>query len=412
MATPFFSIDMGPKEWGAYLQGAVGYDKAESEPEGTLTNILSKRFPDHSVILLPSARLGFYLLLQQAFKPGDEVIFPALGFPLYVKIALQLGLKPKLIDVEPEHLTIDPGKLGNSISEQTKGIVVTHLFGHPAEMNEIKKISSEYGLPLIEDCAQSFDSSYEGTETGTESWAGLISCSLMKVPTTLGGGILLTKDQTLVDNLNLAITKNFEKASQKWALIYHLKGLISILNSYPLLYSCLSHQIFGIIKNRNPTLLRQILYSGMGMSSAPFDPYERPRLARYQERVGKVQFSRTREMTEKRRRNSFILDEKLRGNPRVKVLLEKPGCYWNYQYHVLDLGDRMDRAFNSLFAKGIHVMKEDVWDCTDYGFSDLTVSECNVAQSRNPGLLRIPNNSFLSEERMTKIASAIVAALD
>ena len=102
MAIPFFSIDMSGGEWPAYLGGILNYSGKFSELSSELETGLRRRFPRHQVILLPSARLGFYFLLKKSFKPGDEIIFSAMSFPLYVKIAVELGLVPILVDVESE----------------------------------------------------------------------------------------------------------------------------------------------------------------------------------------------------------------------------------------------------------------------------------------------------------------------
>jgi len=411
MAIPFYSIDMSSAEWIAYSKGLIKPFRQRNDIYSPLKNLLKPRFPDHRIILSSSARLCFYLLLKNGFKPGDEIIFSAMSYPLYVKIALQLQLKPILVDVESTHLTISPEKLQQAITSATQGIVVTHLFGHSAQMNKILAIANKNGLRVIEDCAQSFDSFHLKQETGTMGWAGIYSCSLMKTPTTLGGGILITKDQEIANSIQSSL-QNLETSSGfKGSASYHMKGLISILNSYPLLYSALSHQVFGIIKKRNPSLLRAILYSGMGMDGEKYVPSERPPLASYQTRVGAVQFSRCREMTEIRRRNSKILDEVLQHLPNVQIFKQSSYSYWNYQYHVIDCKSAMESVFNFMFSKGIHVMKENVWDCTAYQLFDSEITDCEVANARNLGLLRIPNNSFLSENQMNKIADLLVQAL-
>ena len=405
MAIPFFSIDMSAGEWPAYLSGLLTHGGTLGKPSSTLEDGLKGRFSRHEVILLPSARLGFYLLLKKSFKAGDEIVFSAMSFPLYVKIAAQLGLVPVLVDVESEHLTIDVELLRRSVTKKTKAIVVTHLFGHPARVREVSQIADEWNIPVIEDCAQSFDSFVDGQETGTFGWAGIFSSSLMKVPTTLGGGILITPDIELAEEIRLELEDLEHKRRALHSVSYHAKGLISILNSYPTLYTLLSHQLFGLIKKKNPALLRKILYSGMGMEHKEYDPGERPPLAEYQLRVGAVQFERAREMTEARRRNSAILDDVLGQIEGVTILRQAQGAYWNYQYHVIDLGSKMNSVFDSMFSRGIHVMKEDVWDCSAYQFTDIERSDCLIAKSRNIGLLRIQNNSFLSEKETKKIAS-------
>ena len=405
MAIPFFSIDMSAGEWPAYLGGLLTHGRRLGEPSSKLEDGLRRRFSRHQVILLPSARLGFYFLLKKSFKAGDEIVFSAMSFPLYVKIAVQLGLVPVFVDVESEHLTIDVELLRRSITNKTKAIVVTHLFGHPARVREVTQIADEWNIPVIEDCAQSYDSFVDGQETGTFGWVGIFSSSLMKVPTTLGGGILITTDIELAEGIRLELEGLEHSRRAVHSVSYHAKGLISILNSYPTLYTFLSHQILGLIKNKNPALLRKILYSGMGMGQKEYDPGERPPLAEYQLRVGAVQFERAREMTEARRRNSAILDNVLGQTEGVTILRQAQGAYWNYQYHVIDLGSKMNSVFDSMFSRGIHVMKEDVWDCTAYQFPEIKRSDCSIAKSRNTGLLRIQNNSFLSETATRKVAS-------
>mgnify|MGYP001162600046 CR=1 FL=1 len=411
MAIPFFSIDMSKKEWSSFLGGLVNHWGWFGRPSSNLAVNLEQRFPDHQVLLLSSARLGYYLLLKSSFRPGDEIIFSAMSFPLYVKIAIQIGLRPVFVDVDPEHLNINPENLRQAITDKTRAIVVTHLFGHPAEINEVMSIANEYGIRVIEDCAQAFDSFYGEQEAGTFGWTGIYSCSLMKVPTTLGGGILLTKDIETAVKIKSLLGGLKSSTGFSASLSYHLKGMISILNSYPLLYTLLSHQVFGLIKKRNPELLRAILYSGMGMNKEKYDPGERPDLAPYQHEVGAVQFARAREMTEARRRNSTILDEALSSHKDVTVLKESTGVYWNYQYHVINLGASMNRVFDTMFARGIHVMKEDVWDCTAHKFPQAENIYCEVASTRNSGLLRIPNNSVMSEKKMIRIASTLLEAL-
>ena len=334
-----------------------------------------------------------------------------MSFPLYIKIALQIGLKPILVDAEAENLNMDPDLLKGAITAKTKAIVVTHLFEHPARIRELRQIAEEFQIPVIEDCAQSYDSFMNDQETGTFGWAGLFSCSLMKVPTTLGGGVLVTQDRTLAEKVRLELAGLEFPSRMLGSASYHMKGFVSILNSYPALYTLLSHHVFGLIKKKNPALLRKILYSGMGMGRKEYSPTERPLLAEYQLKVGNVQFERAREMTEARRRNSAIIDNALENSNGITILRQAEGAFWNYQYHVVDLGRKMNLIFDAMFSKGIHVMKEDVWDCTSYEFPGVDGSNCRIAQSRNPGLLRIPNNSFLCEDVVEKIARNLSSEL-
>ena len=132
MSTPFFSIDFKNHEWLSYLQGSLGLNF-----EKDIDNLIKKRFPGKNFLKFPSSRMGFYFFLEQSYEPGDEIIFSAMSFPLYIKMAIQLGLKPILIDVEDQHLSIDTKLIEKNITKKTKAIVTTHLFGHPGKMKEL-----------------------------------------------------------------------------------------------------------------------------------------------------------------------------------------------------------------------------------------------------------------------------------
>ena len=405
MATPFYSIDFKNKEWFSFIVGSFGLTSRKKKEKG-LIDILMKRFPNKKVTLFPSARMAFYLVLKHKFKAGDEVIFPVMGFPLYVKIALQLDLKPKYVDVEEKHLTIDVNQLEKSITSNTKGIIVTHLFGYPCNMDKIMEIANKNGIPVIEDCAQSYDSFYKGQETGTFGYAGIFSCSLMKVPTTLGGGILLTDDDALFNEINNVLIGGNFNTSIVFRLKYIIKNLISILNSYPVLYSLLSHRVFGFIKKRNPTTLRKILYSGMGLMGNQYNEWERPMLANYQLSVGNVQFERNSQMTGRRRNYSKILNNELSGNEKYNLFIDgDEDIYWNYQYYVVSVNNNMNEFVDQMFKNGIHLMKEDVWDCSAYDFSNHITGNFLVAKKYNKTLVRIPNSSFLSKKDILRISN-------
>ena len=217
MALPFFSIDLNTNDIFNLIKN-IFLPNNNEKSKNEILSILNKRFPDKEVCLLPSARLGFYLSLKNYFKENDEIIFSAMSFPLYVKIANQLKLKVKLVDVNKNDLNISLKKLRKCINAKTKGIVVTHLFGYPCEILEIKKLAEENKIILIEDCAQSFGSYYENLETGNFGNVGIFSCSLVKIPTTLGGGILISSDKNLKifidewinDNLKNNLVKSFK----------------------------------------------------------------------------------------------------------------------------------------------------------------------------------------------------------
>jgi dTDP-4-amino-4,6-dideoxygalactose transaminase len=112
-------------------------------------------------------------------------------------------------------------------------------------------------------------------------------------------------------------------------------------------------------------------------------------------------------MTESRIRYADILNGILKGTKGLKLPEKADDCRWNYQYYVIHAGKQADHLYHQMFARGIHVMKEDVWDCPRYPFAREYYRPCPVASEYTPGLIRIQNNSMMSEKRIRKIAGII-----
>ena len=406
MAIPFFSIDLNLKDIFNLIKNiTIPFNKKNSELN--IQNILEKRFPKKNVILLPSARLGFYLTLKKYFKEGDEIIFSAMSFPLYVKIANELKLKVKLVDVDQANLNIDVKKLESNITNDTKGIVITHLFGYPCEVNKIKDLVKLHNIVLIEDCAQSFGSYKDGVETGNFGNVGIFSSSLVKVPTTLGGGILITSDDTLKDHILSWKEKNLSKSNKKDFFLI-LKNLLSVANSYPFLYSILSSKILFFLNKFNPRTYRKIVYSGMGLKNVRFNPKERNELKKYQLEFGISQLNNLNSMKIKRIENSIYLKEGLSGLKNISFLNYKNDIDWNHQYFVIKINFDYKKFNKTIFKNGIHAMEENVWNCLDYGYLIMNDKDnFNITKDNNEKILRIQNSSYLKKKHLDKIIKVI-----
>jgi len=98
--------------------------------------------------------------------PGDEVVVPAFTFIASAWGAHYVGAKPVFADIEEGTYNLDPEALEAAITPRTRGLVVVHLFGLPARMEEIMAIAQRHGLFVIEDCAQAVGARYRGTPVG------------------------------------------------------------------------------------------------------------------------------------------------------------------------------------------------------------------------------------------------------
>ena len=364
-----------------------------------------KEFPNKEIALLPSARLGFYLTLKKYFKENDEVIFSAMSFPLYVKIANQLNLKVVLVDVNKNTLNIDENKIESKINSNTKGIIVTHLFGYPCEISKIQKIADKHNLKLIEDCAQSFGSYYENQHTGNFGNVGIFSTSLVKIPTTLGGGIIVTNDKDLIKAVY-----DFNKQLPKSYVVYFkyfLKNFISLLNSKPFIYTLFSSKIFSILNKYNPRIYRKIIYSGMGLQKE-FNPSERLDLKKYQINFGLDQFENYSALRKKCEENSKYIQNNLNDVNEIEFLNYNQSTKWNHQYLVIKIRKDLKNFSKKMFDNKIHAMEENVWNCLDYGYKIENQNEnFDITNKNNIKLLRIQNSPSLKKKELDYIIKTI-----
>src|SRR5438034_3878645 len=99
-------------------------------------------------------RMAFYYILRALDLPaGSEIIFPALTFWVVPEMARVAGLRPVFCDIDPYTYNINPDAIEPLITERTRAIVPTHLYGQPCDMEPIMKVSRERHLEVIEDCA-------------------------------------------------------------------------------------------------------------------------------------------------------------------------------------------------------------------------------------------------------------------
>lgn len=95
-------------------------------------------------------------------QPGDEIIMPTFTMTACANVAKYLGAKPVLVNSEIFTWNIDPEKIEEKVTGKIKAIMVVHIYGHPADMDPIKKIAERHGLYVIEDAAEAHGAEYKG----------------------------------------------------------------------------------------------------------------------------------------------------------------------------------------------------------------------------------------------------------
>lgn len=144
-------------------------------------------------------------LMALDIQPGDEVIVPTYSFFATAGVVARLNAIPVFVDAEPVTLNISPDGIRKAITSRTKAIVPVHLYGQSADLDAIMAIASEYGIPVIEDAAQSIGVQYkDGRKVGS---IGSIGCYSFYPTKNLGAfgdaGLVTTNDDVLGTKLRL-----------------------------------------------------------------------------------------------------------------------------------------------------------------------------------------------------------------
>jgi len=134
---------------------------------------------------------------------GDEVIVPAFTFVATASCVLHQDAIPVFADINEETFTIDPDDVKRKITERTKAIIVVHLFGHPADMDEIMRIAQERNIVVVEDCAQAIGAEYKGRKVGSIGHVSAFSFYATKNMMTGEGGMVLTNDEKIANRAKL-----------------------------------------------------------------------------------------------------------------------------------------------------------------------------------------------------------------
>lgn len=147
-------------------------------------------------------------------KKGDIVFCSSLTFSATANPITYQNATPVFIDSEKDTWNMDPKALEKAFEKypNPKAVVVVHLYGTPAKIEEIKEICDKHNVPLVEDAAESLGATYNGKQTGTFGKYGIFSFNGNKIITTSGGGMLVSDDEERISKVRFWSTQAREKA--------------------------------------------------------------------------------------------------------------------------------------------------------------------------------------------------------
>lgn len=135
-------------------------------------------------------------------NPGDEVIMPAFTIISCILGLVRRGIKPVLVDSDPDTWNMDVSHIEEKITAKTKAIMVVHIYGLPVDMDPVIELAHKYGLMIIEDGAEAHGLEYKGKKCGSFGDISIMSFYPNKHVTTGEGGMVLTDNERMYERCN------------------------------------------------------------------------------------------------------------------------------------------------------------------------------------------------------------------
>lgn len=220
-----------------------------------------------SGVATSSGTTALHLALKALdIKSGDEVIVPTLSFIATSNAVTYCNAKPIFVDSHPEYWCINPEKIEEKVTKNTKAIIPVHLYGHPCDMSSIIDIAEDNDLYIIEDAAEAHGAEYKARKVGS---FGDISCFSFygnKIITTGEGGMCLTDDEELAEKMRILRDHGMNPDKKYWhdmigfnyrmtniqaaigvAQLEKLSEMVEIKRKNAMLYNSLLKEIDGIV---------------------------------------------------------------------------------------------------------------------------------------------------------------------
>jgi perosamine synthetase len=209
-------------------------------------------------VAFPFARTAIYFVLKSLNLPkGSEVILPPITIKGILDVVMDLGLVPVYVELDCETINFQLEDLRAKVGPNVKAAIITPLFGLVPNMEEIVRPLRAHGVFVIEDFSQCLNGRFDGKRVGTFGNVGIYSASSIKTLDTLGGGMAVTDDPALYENLqrfrdSLAPAKRAFLIKKAWI------NLVRNVATSKAVFSTLTFPLLQMIRKINPDLaLRQ-----------------------------------------------------------------------------------------------------------------------------------------------------------
>jgi perosamine synthetase len=375
------------------LLPAEGRQASENRLESNFRHYLNVPYAR----VVSSGTAAFYVILEslKLLSARKTVIIPSYICPLIPLAIKRAGLKIEVCDINRDNFCYESSMLAELCRRNNDilAILAVHLAGLPADLDVIKEIAGEYGIFIIEDCAQALGASYKGSKAGTMGDFAFFSLGLGKGITTYAGGALIANSSELAQLVERSMQR-FVKSS-----VLSESFLLFLLTGYWLFYR---PSLFWFVFKLPQSFWR---WRGYDLKAAMEDftidfPVRTVSPAR--QLIGHRQFERLDQEIEQQRQKAFFYFSGLREIKGLSLVGELPGSAATYPFVtvIFDSPEQRGKAVRA-FAK-THLGASFVYALAvaDYGYLTGIVPDrnCSNARSLSARTLTLSTSTFLTDD--------------
>ncbi|MBU4333588.1 MAG: DegT/DnrJ/EryC1/StrS family aminotransferase, partial [Candidatus Omnitrophica bacterium] len=374
-------------------------------------------FCDHvgtlHAISMPSARLGLYVLLKYYnFPKGSEVIITPFTHQSIFTVLKSFNLKPVFVDIDVLTHNTNPDLVRKAVTDNTKLLILTHMWGQPCNMKEYLKIKQEHDIAIIEDCAMAAGASFQGKKVGSFGDASIFSFGKAKAICAFGGGMLCTSDSNIFRYAK-DITKDFRPPKPLPLSISIINSFIANILTRPFFFF---FSIFPIMRLFNLT--------------DPYNPVEHKKdseiilaempdewktsISQIQAAVGIEQLKSLDKRNDMRIKNSELLNELLKDIDGILTPVTTNELKHIYLYHALYIknASNLNALRKKLLRLSVDTQLNELTTPTQLGVFGANSEDFPVFNDVSDKILVIPNGIYLNDKDINKIATALKICLN
>ena len=360
---------------------------------------------DQTVMLAPSGRIALYWLLRALdVAAGDEVVVQAFNFTAVPAAVEATGARPRFVDLAPDTFELDAGRLAEAITPRTRAVLLTHLYGNPADLDGVKAVCDEHGVPLLEDCAQAVGATYRGRPLGTFGVGTLFTFGPTKNFTLFGGGAAATADPVMARRI-AELARRHTRVSALGSLKLAAKaGVISMATSR----AVFDLGVFPAIRllslgGRDP------VHHVMAESDSPLRDVERYAVpSASMASVGLAQLQRYEDLNRARERNGWALYERLGQVDGIVVPRARQGNIF-LSFPVFHA--QREALAAQLRARGVDTDLGFMCDCSAHPMFSGAAADCPHARRAATEIVHLPVHADLRGRDLDRIVEAVKGAI-